>query len=51
MNKPPLGLRPQYVYIQERINEILSAMERYTKANMCIPLKWIEELTELVNKL
>ena len=48
MNKPPLGLVPEYVYnIQsntERMDRIIDAMKRYSKADKPIPVEWIDEL-------
>ncbi len=46
--KPPIGLEPRYVHDGKRIDEILSAIERYTDANMSIPKAWINELRDLI---
>lgn len=46
--KPPIGLEPRYVHDAKRIDEILSAIERYTDANMSIPEAWINELRDLI---
>lgn len=44
--KPPIGLKPYYVWRSERIGEIVSAMERYAAASVPIPLSWVKELKE-----
>lgn len=48
--KPPAGLRPNSVWIAERISEIREAMARYAKAEMDIPSAWMRELLELEAK-
>lgn len=45
--KPPIGIMPRYIYESNRINDILSAIERYTEKGIPIPMEWIEELKEL----
>lgn len=45
--KPPLGLEPRWIHDSHRVKEILDAMERYTNANMSIPIVWLEELKDL----
>ena len=50
---PPLGLKPRFIseaqYKNDRINDILNAMERYSDNNMVIPIEWVTELRELIN--
>ncbi len=50
---PPLGLKPRFIsetqYKNERINDILNAMERYSDNNTVIPVEWVTELRELLN--
>lgn len=45
--KPSLGLRPKYVFIAQRINEILEAIGRYANEGKQIPPEWLIELQEL----
>jgi len=47
--KPPIGLKPKFIHRKERINDILDAMERYTKAECLILPEWVDELRELIN--
>lgn len=43
---PPLGLRPQWIWVEMRIKEIEEAMERYRLKNRPIPEEWDLELHE-----
>ena len=45
---PPLGLKPRYVHDSERLKDIISAMERYSKVSKPIPGVWIDELKDLI---
>ena len=38
LKKPPLGLEPRWVHDSKRVKNILDAIERYTDANMPIPI-------------
>ena len=42
--KPPLGLRPRIIWLNEREIELLEAMDRYEKAGKEIPVMWGMEL-------
>ena len=42
--KPPIGLRPRIIWLNEREIELLEAMERYEKAGKEIPETWNMEL-------
>jgi hypothetical protein len=44
INKPPLGLLPQWLWVAQRCNDINMAIDRYEKAGKEIPKEWIEEL-------
>ena len=46
---PPLGLKPRKIHDRDRMNEIISAIERYSEALMPIPKEWTIELRELAN--
>jgi hypothetical protein len=53
-DKPPLGLRPEYIWKERcksnRIQEIVEAMERYRKVEYDIPEKWQKELFKLLHE-
>lgn len=48
IKKPPIGLKPKYIWECERKLEIFEAMRRYSDAQMPIPIEWIEELKNLL---
>ena len=48
--KPPLGLMPKKIYDHKRMVDIFDAMKRYSEAEKVIPIEWIDELRELVEK-
>jgi hypothetical protein len=50
VEKPPLGLMPKNIHNQRRILDILSAIERYVKADMPIMPEWLDELAELTDQ-
>lgn len=49
-SRPPLGLKPRKIHNQQRIQEIVAAISRYTEVNKEFPVEWIEEYNDLVKK-
>lgn len=49
--KPPLGLMPKRLFLEQRFEDIKEAIERYVKANMEIPTEWLDEYEEILNYL
>lgn len=53
MNKPPIGLMPKHIFIEQmqmqRRNEITAAVQRYIEVGKDIPNDWLQELIELNN--
>ena len=49
VKKPPLGLKPKWIHDEGRRKDILDAIERYSEANMPIPIEWVKELRELIH--
>jgi len=49
--KPPLGLRPRFVVLEERIKEINKAIERYRQAQKTIPAEWYNEKSLINDEL
>ena len=49
--KPPLGLTPRWLLDEEREIEIYAAIDRYNEAGYPIPIEWIQELTEIQERL
>jgi len=50
-DKPPLGLRRERFALESRGDEILGTMDRYAEAKKPIPIKWVEELREVLARL
>lgn len=46
----PRGLKSQYEWRSERMNDIMQAMARYTLADVLIPIDWICELGDLIGR-
>lgn len=49
--KPPLGLTPEWVIKQERLDNVTDAMWRYIEARKVVPLGWYEEMNSLIGWL
>ncbi len=47
VEKPPLGLKPFYIHLAERICEIAHAMNRYASVGKPIPNEWLREFQTL----
>lgn len=44
--RPPIGIKPKYVWKEERKRELLQAIIRYGEASKQVPEKWIKEFNE-----
>lgn len=51
VKKPPLGVEPKYIADYQRFIDISKAISRYWDAGLKIPLEWVEEYNELVEKV
>jgi len=55
MSKCPIGIMPKDIWEwkvkEERLKSILSAMERFEKANVDIPKEWYKEYLDLTLEL
>ena len=40
---PPIGLYPKKLFLEDRLNDINSAILRYIEADYLIPSEWISE--------
>lgn len=45
--RPPFGITPRFIWIEQRIDEIIKAMDRYREAKKEIPKDWYFELAQL----
>lgn len=43
VKKLPIGLMPQRLWWEERLNDINQAIRRYKEAGVSIPFQWISE--------
>lgn len=50
-NKPPIGLMPKKLWIEERYILVKHAIQRYMESNIEVPTEWMEEYNELVNQI
>lgn len=41
--KPPLGIIPEWLWKEKRLEELRTAIKRYAEANQAIPINWIVE--------
>lgn len=48
--KPPLGLIPKYHYEYQRLQDIIGAINRYLEAELEVPVIWLEEYNEIIEK-
>lgn len=48
--KPPLGLMPRYLWERKRRYEVGKAISRCVEADKSIPVEWLDEYNELVQK-
>lgn len=48
--KPPIGIEPREIHDNRRLDELVSAIYRYTRVGIKVPIEWIEEYNELVSK-
>lgn len=51
MDRPPLGAKPYYVALPERIKELAEAILRNANDTSGVCIKWAEEIIELSTAL
>lgn len=49
--RPPLGLMPEFIWREHRVDEIKNAMNRFLEDNVAPPKKWFDEIKEHENWL
>ena len=47
---PPLGPKPRWVIEEERIKELKQVITNYMHANYPLPVDWITEYNELIQR-
>lgn len=45
--KPPIGVKPHKLWIEDRLEEVRAARQRYIRAKVKHPKEWDSELREL----
>ena len=50
MKKPPIGAMPRYIHDELRKRELGKAMVRYIEAERTVPLEWVMEYNELIER-
>ena len=50
IEKPPLGLKPEWVHDENRLVEISVAITLYMGKGKEIPLEWVKEYNKLAKK-
>lgn len=48
--RPPKGIKPEFLHIEERIDDIKKAMANYSSSAKPIPEKWTKELNHLLKR-
>ena len=48
--KPPLGVKPRKLFIEERLNNLSEAISKYLKEYRDCPQNWIDEYNDLVKE-
>ena len=41
--KPPIGLMPKDIWMENRFNNVCGAITRYYTAGLIIPIRWVVE--------
>ena len=50
-NKPPLGIEPHKIWIEQRITNLIDAMNRYIQDSRKVPIEWMEEYNKLIHEI
>ena len=45
--KPPLGIIPRMIWLEQRYNDLEDAIKRYIIAGRNVPTEWYKELYEI----
>lgn len=51
MNKPPIGIKPRFVWLDDRKIEIKEAIRRYLNTDLKIPLEWVKEYNQIIKEI
>ena len=48
LTEPPIGLEPKKIFMEQRLDYVIQAIERYLEVQCPIPVEWIIEYNELI---
>lgn len=51
MEAPPLGINPRYLHDEQRYGALVGAINRHIAAGYQVPVEWITEYNELVERV
>jgi len=51
MEKPPIGLKPRKIFLEQRLSDIKQTIHRYFEVNQEVPSVWIEEYNVICSEL
>lgn len=51
VTKPPLGLKPEYLWNEDRLKQIIEALQRYSEAGEELPIAWLIELQKRLDEV
>lgn len=51
MEKPPAGVAPRCLVMEDRLDKLDAAIRRYLEARCVIPEEWVEERNEIIKYL
>lgn len=51
IHKPPIGIMPRKLWLEQRLDDMESAIIRYIDHGMIINPKWIFEYNQLINEI
>lgn len=49
--KPPIGIMPKWLWEEQRLHDLHSAIQRYLDVGMTVNPEWIEEYNELSKRI
>jgi len=50
-DKPPIGIIPEELWKEQRLNDLAKAIMRYVKDFREVPPKWISEYNKIINEV
>lgn len=51
IEKPPLGIKPKWLWKEERLLELVRCISRHAQASAPVKQEWIDEMDELIREV